>query len=99
GQIPEGRRRRICVHPLVTNDQLLPRIAEHDIGFAGETTLCRSRDLTITNKILHYLLGGLAVVASDTSGQREVACQAPAAVHLYPSGDPGGLGARLNMLL
>ena len=98
-KIPEGWRDRISLHPLVTNDQLLPRIAEHDIGFAGETTQCRSRDLTVTNKILHYLLGGLAVVASDTSGQREVARQAPAAVHLYPSGDPGGLAARLDALL
>jgi glycosyltransferase involved in cell wall biosynthesis len=98
-RIPEGWHDRICLHPLVTNDQLLPRIAEHDIGFAGETSQCRSRDLTVTNKILHYLLGGVAVVASDTSGHREVARQAPAAVHLYPSGDPGGLAARLNALL
>ena len=98
-KIPAGWHDRICLHPLVTNDQLLPRIAEHDIGFAGETSHCRSRDLTVTNKILHYLLGGLAVVASDTRGQREVAHQAPAAVHLYPSGDPRGLAERLDTLL
>jgi glycosyltransferase involved in cell wall biosynthesis len=98
-QIPAGWQERICLHPVVTNDQLLARIAEHDIGFAGETSQCRSRDLTVTNKILHYLLGGLAVVASDTSGQREVASQAPVAVQLYPSGDPGGLAARLDALL
>jgi glycosyltransferase involved in cell wall biosynthesis len=60
---------------------------------------CRSRDLTVTNKILHYLLAGLAVVASDTSGQREVARQAPDAVFLYPSGDAVVLAARLNALL
>jgi glycosyltransferase involved in cell wall biosynthesis len=97
-RVPESWRERIYIHPLVTNDQLLPRIAEHDIGFAGETTQCRSRDLTVTNKILHYLLGGLAVVASDTSGQREVARQAPEAVHLYPGGDPSSLAAQLNAL-
>jgi glycosyltransferase involved in cell wall biosynthesis len=98
-RVPEGWRERIYIHPLVTNDQLLPRIAEHDIGFAGETTQCRSRDLTVTNKILHYLLGGLAIVASDTSGQREVARQALAAVHLYPSGDARALAERLDALL
>jgi glycosyltransferase involved in cell wall biosynthesis len=78
---------------------LLSRIAEHDIGFAGDLPTIRSRDLTVTNKILQYLLGGLAVVASDTAGQREVAEKAPGAVLLYPSGDSVALAAQLNALL
>jgi glycosyltransferase involved in cell wall biosynthesis len=87
------------LHGLVSNAELLSRIAEHDIGFAGETPLSRSRDLTVTNKILHYLVAGLAVVASDTTGQREVAAQAPGGVFLYPSGDASALAARLDALL
>jgi glycosyltransferase involved in cell wall biosynthesis len=96
---PERWRDKIFFHPLVTNDQLLSRVAEHDVGFAGEMKYCRSRDLTVTNKILHYLLGGLAVVASDTTGQREVASQAPEAVRLYPSGDAQALADAFNALL
>ena len=98
-RVPEAWRERIKIHPLVSNAELLSRIAEHDIGFAGETPLIRNRDLTVTNKILHYLLSGLAVVASDTAGQREVAQQAPDGVFLYPSGDAQALAARLNALL
>lgn len=103
-QIPSGWQERVFVHSIVSNEELLSRIAEHDIGFAGEMTYSRSRDLTVTNKILHYLLGGLAVVASDTRGQREVAELALAAVGvepvlLYPSGDPLALAARINQLL
>jgi glycosyltransferase involved in cell wall biosynthesis len=98
-RVSESWRGRIVVHSPVTNADLLSRIAEHDIGFAGETALTRSRDLTVTNKILYYLLGGLAVVASDTAGQREVARQAPAGVLLYRSGDASDLAARLNSLL
>jgi glycosyltransferase involved in cell wall biosynthesis len=98
-RVPEAWRGRIVVHALVSNTELLSRITEHDIGFAGETTLIRSRDLTVTNKILHYLLAGLAVVASETAGQREVAVQAPGGVFLYPSGDAPALAARLNTLL
>ena len=94
--VPERWRQRIFFHPLVLNDELLSRIAEHDIGFAGEMKYCRSRDLTVTNKILHYLLGGLAVVASDTTGQREVAARALDAVELYPSANPRALGEVLN---
>jgi hypothetical protein len=98
-RLPEAWRGRIKIHPLVTNSELLSRIAEHDIGFAGETPLIRSRDLTVTNKILHYLLAGLAVVASETAGQREVAVQAPGGVFLYRSGDASALAARLDALL
>ena len=98
-RVPDHWRPMIFFHPLVTNDRLLSRIAEHDIGFAGELKYCRSRDLTVTNKILHYLLGGLAVVASDTIGQREVASQAPEAVRLYASGNPQALANNLNELV
>jgi glycosyltransferase involved in cell wall biosynthesis len=98
-QIPDRWRQRVLVHPLVHGDELLSRIAEHTIGFAGETADCRSRDLTVTNKILHYLLGGLAVAASDTAGQREVAARAPGAVALYRPGHVRALAEVLNGLL
>lgn len=97
--VPEKWRPRVFIHGLVPNEELLSRIAEHDIGFAGEMTFCRNRELTVTNKILQYLLGGLAVVASDTPGQREAAGQAPGAVSLYAPGDAAALARRLNELL
>lgn len=98
-RVPARFRDRVFVHGLVSNDSLLSRIQEHDIGFAGEMQYCRSRDLTVTNKILEYLLAGLAVVASDTAGQREVALQAQGAVLLYPPGDCNSLAESLNALL
>lgn len=98
-RVPAAWRPRIFIHGLVSNEELLSRISEHDIGFAGEMKYCKNRDLTVTNKILHYLLAGLAVVASDTTGQREVATRSPHAVFLYPSGDASALGSRLNALL
>jgi glycosyltransferase involved in cell wall biosynthesis len=98
-QLPAEWRKRIFLHDVVANDELLSRIVEHDIGFAGEQKYCKSRDLTVTNKILHYLLGGLAVVASDTTGQREVAEQSESAVSLYRTGDPTSLAEQLNGLL
>lgn len=98
-RIPEAWRDRFFLHGLVSNAELLSRIAEHDIGFAGETKDCESRNLTVTNKVLHYLLAGLAIVASDTVGQREIAAQAPTAVSVYTAGDPRALAERINALL
>ncbi|HTV26219.1 MAG TPA: glycosyltransferase [Xanthobacteraceae bacterium] len=97
--LPGAWRSHVFLHDVVSNAELLSRITEHNIGFAGEMKYCRSRDLTVTNKILQYLLAGLAVVASDTEGQREVAKRASEAVLLYPSGTPQALAARLDELL
>jgi glycosyltransferase involved in cell wall biosynthesis len=97
-RLPAPWRARVFLHRLVPNDELLSRIAEHDIGFAGEQDYCRSRNLTVTNKILHYLCAGLAVVASATAGQVEVAALAPGAVSLYAPGDCRALADRIDQL-
>ena len=98
-RVPAAWRSRIFVHDLVSNDELLSRIAEHDIGFAGEMNYCRNKDCTVSNKMLHYLLAGLGVVASDTAGQVEVAQKAGAAVRIYSARDPATLAKELNNLL
>jgi glycosyltransferase involved in cell wall biosynthesis len=94
-----SRLPRIHIHNLVHNNELLSRIAEHDIGFAGERTEPPSRDLTVTNKFYQYLQGGLAVVASATAGQKEGAREAPGAVMLYQPGDVEGLRQVLQRLI
>jgi glycosyltransferase involved in cell wall biosynthesis len=97
--LPESYRSRVFVHPPVRNAELLSRIAEHDIGFAGEPKSPLSRDVTVTNKILQYLLAGLAVIASDTAGQREIADQATGAITIYPAGDSRALAGVVRGLV
>jgi len=94
--VPETMRPRVFHHAPVAGGELAARIAGHDLGFAGETSTIRSRDLTATNKIFQYLQGGLAVLASDTAGQREVAAAAGDAVQLYRAGDADDLRAKLG---
>ena len=92
-RVPEAWRGRIKVHGLVSNAELLSRIAEHDIGFAGETPLIRSKDLTVSNKILYYLLAGLAVVASEycrTAGGGSASARWGAPLSLWRRSSVGG---------
>jgi glycosyltransferase involved in cell wall biosynthesis len=96
---PAAWRRRIHFHPQVPHSELIARIAEHDVGFAGEIPYCRNKALTISNKLPFYLLAGVGVVASDTEGQREVAALAERAVALFKWGDPADLAAVLNRFL
>ena len=96
---PTGVRQRLTVHGLVENKELLSRIAEHDIGYAGELTDPPSRNLTITNKLFQYLQAGVAVVASDTRGQQEAAHAAEGAVFLFRSDQTNELKTTLSQLL
>lgn len=96
---PAEWRARIFIHPVVHNHELLSRIAEHDIGFAGELPYCGNKDLTVSNKLFHCLLAGLAIVASDTAGQREIAQAAPGAVALYKPDDARALARELCAFL
>lgn len=86
-------------HPLVPHLELLSRIAEHDIGLATEQSNPPSRNLTITNKIFQYLLGGIAVMASNTSGQKEVAMEIPNSIYLYENDNKKAFAEVLNGLI
>ncbi len=97
--VPSDWRDRIFIHPTVPNGELLSRIAEHDIGLALEYTDIPSRNLTVTNKLFQYLQAGLAVIATDTAGQREIFSQEPAIGRLIPNNDPVALAQVLKDLL
>jgi glycosyltransferase involved in cell wall biosynthesis len=99
GLFPDEKGHKLNLHGLVPNHHLLNRIAEHDVGLALEKNVTASREYTITNKILQYLLGGLAVVATDTAGQREVAGKASGAVQTCEQEDPQDMARHLNRLL
>jgi glycosyltransferase involved in cell wall biosynthesis len=75
--VTPDRRSNLQFLPPVAPDELPAKLAEFDVGLALEATVPRSRDVTITNKILQYLNAGLAVLATRTAGQREVMRAAP----------------------
>lgn len=96
---PKTVFKKLKVHELVENKELLSRIAEHDIGYAGELEKPPSRNLTITNKVFQYLLGGLVVVASSTAGQKEAAKKFKKSVHLFKLNSANDLKKKLSALV
>ena len=97
--LPVERRNSLNFLPLVPPWDLPTIIASHEVGLALESTTPRNRDLTITNKILQYLNGGLAVVATDTAGQREVLTRAPDAGFLVNASRSAEYSDQLDVLL
>lgn len=63
-------KQNIFFHPLVSNQELALRTAEHDVGLALELKEPINRNLCLTNKIFQYLNTGLAILASDTKAQQ-----------------------------
>lgn len=89
----------VYFHEPVAPEELLARAAEHDVGLCLEHPVTLNRDVCVTNKLFLYLLAGLAVVATDTRGQREVLATCPEAGFLYAPADVGALTAILARLV
>jgi hypothetical protein len=90
---------KLYIHPLVTNDRLDQTIKEHDIGLSLEYYQPSSRDLTATNKIFHYLVNNVPVIATPTMGHKEVAALVKGGVFLTKDFTSAALSDRLNWLL
>jgi glycosyltransferase involved in cell wall biosynthesis len=98
-RIPAERRDRVSFLPLVSPAELPAVIARHDVGLALEQDFIVNRGLTVTNKILQYLNAGLAVIASDTAGQREVLGRSPDAGVIVKLTETAALARSLEELL
>lgn len=96
---PSGVAEKTRIHSPVSNEELPSRIAEHDIGYAGENKTPENRNLTITNKFFQYLNSGLAVIASDTAGQVEGAREAKGAVFTFKAGSEEAVRNALKSLV
>lgn len=97
--IPESWNEYFFIHPTVPSSELLSRIAEHDIGLALETDTIKNRDLTVTNKLFQYLQAGLAVIATNTAGQREILSSYPAVGTLLYQDNPQAIASAINSFL
>lgn len=96
GLLPEKWRGRVRFRKQLKSAEVLGLVGKFHIGLALERLDPESRNLTVTNKILQYLLGGLAVVATRTRGQEEVAQAAKGAVRLAEQGDENQLAEALT---
>ncbi|WP_316782801.1 glycosyltransferase [Pedobacter frigiditerrae] len=55
----------------ISPDKIFELANKHDIGLAIESGFCLNNDIALSNKIFTYLTSGLAVIASETSAQKE----------------------------
>src|SRR5262249_51750919 len=77
-------------------DMMVDLCEGFDVGLSLEQGHVLNRALCLTNKIFTYILGGLAVVLSDTPGQRSIASDLAEGASLYSPGDVQALAQALG---
>jgi hypothetical protein len=77
-------------------DAMIELCGGYDVGLALEQGHVPNRALCLTNKALTYLLAGLAVVLTDTRGQRPLAHDLGEGAILYAPGDVPALAVGLR---
>jgi glycosyltransferase involved in cell wall biosynthesis len=94
-----GVRERLFIHPPCQPDDLITEAARYDIGLALENTVELNRLICVTNKIFTYMNAGLAIVASDTPGQRGIMAQVPDVGLVCRMNDAESLSEVVNHLI
>jgi len=87
---------QIVSHPPARPDAMVSLAADMDIGLALEPPASRNNDILWSNKAFTYLLAGVPVVMSRTSGQRGLAQLFGDAAQTYAPGDAGQLANALE---
>ncbi|MBD1394718.1 glycosyltransferase family protein [Mucilaginibacter glaciei] len=89
---------RIIFLPLIPNESLLDDMTNYDFGLALEPDNPPNKNLTISNKLFHYMAAGLPIISSYNQGQAEIASQCPELIFQYKQGHAGELIGILNEL-
>lgn len=77
-------------------DSIFELAAGQDIGLALEPGFSKNNNIALSNKIFTYLLAGNAVIATETSAQKQFMEQYPGVGRSYPIGDVQALAAHLE---
>ncbi|MDQ1141878.1 hypothetical protein [Pedobacter agri] len=80
----------------ISPDETFELANQYDIGLALEQSTPFNRDICLTNKIFTYLTSGLAVIASETTAQKDFVLANPNIGKSYPIGDINALASIIN---
>jgi glycosyltransferase involved in cell wall biosynthesis len=84
-------------HDLENPDRMVDLCRDYHVGLALELSDPLNRALCLTNKAFTYILAGLAVVFTDTPGQRALAMDLGPGALLYSQGDVERLAQGLRL--
>lgn len=90
-------RLKLVRHAPQSPDRMVDLCRDYHVGLALEPGHSLNNELALSNKALTYILAGLAVVFTDTPGQRGLAMDLGSGALLYSQGDTGKLAQGLSL--
>ena len=90
---------RIHFLPAGVPSEMAKLATKFDIGLASEPAFSQNNNIALSNKIFTYLLAGLPVILSRTSGQEIFSRQIADAVSVYEAENPDDLALRIDGFL
>lgn len=90
---------KIFFHEPIDAVSLQKFINQFDIGLATEPAFSINNDSALSNKIFTYIQSGLAVIASDTTAQKQLLEDYPNMGIVYKKNDPESLAYALKTYL
>jgi glycosyltransferase involved in cell wall biosynthesis len=87
---------KVVQHDPAPPDSMIELCAGCDVGLSLEQPYVLNRSLCLTNKVFTYALGGLAIVFTDTPGQRPLAKDLGDSALAYAPGNVEALAAGLK---
>ncbi|HUC79660.1 MAG TPA: hypothetical protein VMR70_02045 [Flavisolibacter sp.] len=94
-----GLTEKFFFHPPILAEKIIADAAHYDIGLALESDISVNRNICVTNKIFSYLMSGLAIVGTDTYGQKDIFQEFPEAVSLCLQNDANDLARAMSWFL
>jgi glycosyltransferase involved in cell wall biosynthesis len=82
---------KVFFHPPILSEQIIKDAARFDVGLALESDISMNRNICVTNKIFSYLMSGLAIVGTDTYGQKDIFVHFEEAVRICKKNNPADL--------
>jgi glycosyltransferase involved in cell wall biosynthesis len=92
-----GPKLALVFHTPEFPDRMIESCRGFDVGLCLERREPRNHDLSLSNKALTYMLGGLALVMTDTQGQRELLPDLNGEAIVYEPGDTRALANALTV--
>jgi glycosyltransferase involved in cell wall biosynthesis len=89
----------LFLHPPILPEEIIADGNRFDIGLALESDISVNRDICVTNKVFSYLMSGLALVITDTYGQKDIFKSFPGAGRLCRKSDPEDLAAAMKYFI
>ena len=94
-----GIGQQVFFHEPIPPEQIIPDGNNYDVGLALESAISMNRNICVTNKVFSYLMSRMAIVGTDTEGQKDIFTHFPEAVVVCRMNDPADLARAMTVFI